>query len=102
MPSMRPAPFAAGFQFCFPGRTARAGNSAFCAAPRRDMLNVMPVAVTHFTNSRRDGRISAPLDQRSHQSVAWKEGTQLPPIRRTDTFEANRIETFLTCPGHFS
>jgi hypothetical protein len=26
--------------------------------PRRDRLSTMPLAVTHFTNSRREGRIA--------------------------------------------
>src|SRR5947199_10565368 len=63
---MRPAPFAAGFQFCRPGKVSRVANPASSADPSRDMLSAMPLAVTHFTNSRREGCMLLPHGQRCH------------------------------------
>src|SRR6266700_4220153 len=54
---MRPRPLAAGFQFRGPGSVARAGNSPARASSSRDRLSAMPLAVTHLTNSRREGRM---------------------------------------------
>src|SRR5215468_9685765 len=67
---MRPRPLAAGFQPCRPGNVWRAENAGSSAADRRDRLSAMPLAVTHFTNSRREGRMLPPLAQCCH---AWSE-----------------------------
>jgi hypothetical protein len=61
MPSMRPAPVAAGFQPFAPGSVWVESNVACSANPRRDRLSVIPLAVINFTNSRRDGRMLASL-----------------------------------------
>src|SRR5437660_5908390 len=58
---MRPAPVAAGFQRCRPGSVSRAANPGSSAKTRRDRLSAIPLAVTHFTNSRREVRIALPL-----------------------------------------
>ena len=58
---MRPRPLAAGFQFCRPGSVSCASKSVSVADARRDRLSEMPLAVTHFTNSRREGRMFPPL-----------------------------------------
>src|ERR1700674_1198059 len=60
---MRPAPAAAGFQPCRPGNVSRVAKSGTSAAAKRDRPSVIPLAVTHFTNSRRDGRMIPPLGQ---------------------------------------
>src|ERR1700761_7608821 len=62
-PSIRPAPLAAGFQFCRPGIVSRAAKLVSEAAARRDRLSEMPLAVIHCTNSRREGRMLLPLGQ---------------------------------------
>src|SRR5215471_15761169 len=64
-PSMRPALVAAGFQRCRPGSVSRAENSGSSAMLKHERLSVMPVVVTHLTNSRREGRILAP------HALAW-------------------------------
>ena len=58
---MRPAPLAAGFQLCRPGSVSRAANVASSADAKRDRLSAIPLAVTHLTNSRREGRMLPPL-----------------------------------------
>src|ERR1700736_4073759 len=68
---MRPAPLAAGFQFCRPGSVSRAANVGSAADAKREKLSAMPLAVTHLTNSRRDGRMLPPLGRRSMS--AWHD-----------------------------
>src|ERR1700737_1183376 len=68
---MRPAPLAAGFQFCRPGSVSRAANVGSAADAKREKLSAMPLAVTHLTNSRRDGRMLPPLGWRSMS--AWHD-----------------------------
>src|SRR5215469_7596566 len=79
-PSMRPAPVAAGFQRCRPGSVSRTENSGSSAMLKRERLSVMPVVVTHLTNSRREGRILAPRG-----SGDWVECTRPGMIYRETT-----------------
>ena len=44
-------------------------NPAASADPRRDRLSAMPLADTHFTNSRREGRIFLPVGRRCHPHI---------------------------------
>src|SRR6476659_5445662 len=57
---MRPLPAVAGLQLSFPGSVTRAVNPGSSADPMRDRVSAMPLAVTHFMNSRREGRMSPP------------------------------------------
>jgi hypothetical protein len=52
--SMRPRPPAAGFQPCRPGSVSRAAKLGSSAIASRDILRIMPLAVTDVTNSRRE------------------------------------------------
>src|SRR5437660_6377110 len=78
-PSMRPAPVAAGFQRCRPGSVSRAAKLGSSADPKRDRLRAIPLAVTHLTNSRREGRMLPPLVQRCYERV----GTSFICVRPT-------------------
>src|ERR1700731_4741285 len=78
-PSMRPAPVAAGFQLCRPGRVSRAANGGSSAGAKRGKLSAMPLAVTHLTNSRREGRMLSPLGRRCYERV----GTSFICVRPT-------------------
>src|ERR1700676_2591424 len=80
-PSIRPLPVAAGFQLCRPGSVSRAANVGSSADAKRDRLSAMPLAVTHLTNSRREGRMLPPLVQRccerlgtSFMCMRWTPG----------------------------
>src|SRR5213079_980043 len=92
-PSMRPRPLAAGFRFCRHGSVARAGNSAACASSRRDRLSAMPLAVTHLTNSRREGRMDtswlALSSERRKENCFLR--TQRPLMWRNDAIDWSRI-----------
>src|SRR5262245_9245600 len=59
-PSTRPTPVAAGFHAPLPGSVSRAAKSGSSAEAKRDRLRVMPLAVTHLMNSRRDGCMLMP------------------------------------------
>ena len=69
---MRPAPLAAGFQFCRPGSVSRAANVGSAADAKRDRLSAIPLAVTHLTNSRREGRMLSPFGQRCYERVGTR------------------------------
>ena len=61
IPSIRPLAPTAGFQPCDPGSVSMARNPGACAAASRETPSAIPLAVTHFTNSRREDRILPPL-----------------------------------------
>src|SRR5262249_3127878 len=71
---MRPAPLAAGFQRPRPGSVSRSANPGSSAKARRDRLSAMPLAVTHFTNSRRVVGIASPLVGIAH--AGWVERSE--------------------------
>src|SRR6516162_739083 len=90
---MRPAPPAAGFQLCRPGRIARAGNLDCAANPSRDVLSAMPLTVTQVTNSRREGRMRPPLGDalvRACSRGCYRGERQHPPTWRTDSIATNQ------------
>src|SRR5262245_53481311 len=76
-PSMRPAPVAAGFQAPFPGSVSRAAKLGSWAGANRDRLSAMPLAVTHLTNSRRDGCMLKPRGQRGHRQESVPNADEL-------------------------
>src|SRR5215475_11249425 len=69
-PAMRPTLVAAGFQPCRPGSVSRAANSGSSASAKRDRLSAIPLAVTHLTNSRRDGCMLIPRGRRCHRRLS--------------------------------
>jgi hypothetical protein len=60
-PSMRPAPFAAGFKFPRPGNVSSVAKSGASAEAKRENESAMPLDVSNFTKSRREVFTSAPL-----------------------------------------
>src|SRR6516162_4565809 len=56
---MRPAPLAAGLNFCRPGNVSRALNGTSSADARRETESAMPLDVSNLTKSRREVFTSA-------------------------------------------
>src|SRR5437763_17150574 len=51
---MRPAPLAAGLNFCWPGNVSRRPNGTSSADARRETESAMPLDVRNLTKSRRE------------------------------------------------
>src|ERR1700722_2720774 len=93
---MRPRPLAAGFQFCRPGSVSCASKLASLAVASRDRLSEMPLAVTHFTNSRREGRMFPPFWSNRRGAPA-KESITGKHHARPATVEIDSLRTLESC-----
>jgi hypothetical protein len=51
---------------------SRAANVGSAADAKRDRLSAIPLAVTHLTNSRREGRMLSPFGQHCYERVGTR------------------------------
>src|SRR5262247_3888791 len=78
---MRPRPRTPEARPCCPGKVSRVTNLGGSADASRDRASEMPLAVTSFTNCRREGRIiAAESIQVGQRGGAGPQGDQGRPL----------------------